>query len=139
MTDVAVEVAFEKPVRNTVGLGGQAGTSYSHSQYSVATARILIEPTKAVPLFIDSWSPVVPQMNNRRFHNAWTFGPEFMEADGGLVPAVLDWDDPSAFRERQTFQVADSVWLFKQGDAWYGASHIQRLELRDLKITKAAK
>jgi hypothetical protein len=139
-------VAFEKPVRNTIGFGGQTGTSYSHSQYSVATARILIEPNKAVPLFIDSWSPAEPQTNTRRYHVAWTFGPEFLPADGGLVPAALEWNDPSFVRERQTFQVADGAWIFKQGDAWYGPSnalggsgHIQRLELRDLKITKAAK
>jgi hypothetical protein len=124
--------------------GGQAHTSYSHSQYLVATARIFIEPTKVVPSFIDSWSPAVPQISGRRFHEAWAIGPEFLEADGGLVHAVLEWDDPTAFRERQVFQVADGAWIFKHGDAWYGTSspfggsgHIQRLELRDLKINNA--
>lgn len=143
---VAVDVAFKEWVRNEVGLGGQADASYSFCEYGVATARIVIEPANAVPLFIDSWSPLVPEMAvepemDHRFHATWAFGPDFFQVDGGFAPKMFEWVDVD-FRERQQFQVASGVWIFKQGDAWWGAAnpfarsgHIQKLELRDLRIT----
>ena len=138
---VAVEVAFQEPVRNGVGLGGQTGTTYSSCSYSTATARIMIEPAKAIPLFIDSWSPLLPQVN-RRYHCVWAFGPDFLDVGGGFAPAMFQWEDADDFRERQEFQVVGGVCDLKQGDAWFGAEnpfgrsgHIQKLELRDLRIT----
>ena len=139
---IAVELVFDPPVRTGVGMGGQAETSYSASNSSTAKARIVIEPARAIPLFIDCWSATVPSMG-RPFHSVWAFDPDFFELDGGLAPKAFVWEEVSAFRERQEFQVVDGIWIFKQGDAWYGAEspfhksgHIQRLELADLKVGK---
>jgi hypothetical protein len=139
---VAVDVTFDPPVDGAVGLGGQTGTSYASATFSVATARIMIEPSKTIPLFIACWSEVIPQMN-RRLHSAWAFDPDFFEMDGGVAPKNFVWEDVTFCRERQEFQTVGGVWIFKQGDAWYGAEnpfrksgHIQRMELVDLQVAK---
>lgn len=139
---VAIDVLFDPPIRGEVGLGGQVGTSYSHSNYSTTKARITIEPTRAIPLFIECWTDVLPGMD-RRFHCVWAFNPDFFEIDGGFAPKMFDWEESTIFSERQEFQVVDGVWIFKRGDAWLGAEnssgksgHIQRLELVDLQIAK---
>jgi hypothetical protein len=139
---LAVDVAFDPPDRGAVGFGGQAGTTYSSCDYSTATARIMIEPTKAIPLFMECWSEVLPQ-SDRRYRCVWAFDPDFFEIDGGFAPKLFVWDDVSSFSERQEFQVVGGVWIFKQGDAWYGAEnlsgmsgHIQKLELLDLQLVR---
>jgi hypothetical protein len=136
---VAVEVAFDPPVRCGVGLGGQGNTNYSSCEFSTATARIVFESARAIPLVIDCVSKVLPQSD--RFRCVGAFDPDFFAVDGGVAPKTFYWEARSAFLERQEFQVVNGVWIFKQGDAWANPAstfdesrHIQRVKLVDLQI-----
>lgn len=71
--------------------------------------------------------------------------PGVYEVDGGYAPRVLERDEPTAFRENQTFQIVDGVWIFETGDAWRGetsqystaGAHIVTFDLLDLVIAEA--
>jgi hypothetical protein len=139
-TLVVVDVLFDPPSRGEVGLGGQTGTSYSYASYATAKTRLMIDPVRAVPLFIECWT-YFPPGDARRSHGVWALNADFFEIDGGFAPKMFDWVEPTVFCERQEFQVIDGIWIFKQGDAWLGAEnssgksgHIQRLKLVDLQI-----
>jgi RNA polymerase sigma-70 factor (ECF subfamily) len=140
-TLVAVDVVFDPPVTSAIGLGGQSATKYSSCEESTAKARIMIEPDKAIPRFIDCTRG--PPRTNVKVHSVWAFDADFFEIDGGFAPKMFVWEDVSAFRERQEFQVVGGVWIFKRGDAWWGAEspfpksgRIQTVELVDLQIPK---
>ncbi len=109
---VAVDVTFDPPVRDAVGFGGQMGTSYSHSDYVASAARIMIEPAKAVPLFMESWSKEMPTQPPRRFHSVWVFDPEFFELDGGFAQRC--W---SGREEAPSPSVRNSRWLAECGSS----------------------
>jgi hypothetical protein len=59
-----------------VGMGGQQDTSYSSCSYhQIRSARILIEPTNAVPLFIQTHTSPT---NTFQFAPTWSFDPLFL-------------------------------------------------------------
>lgn len=143
MNLVAVDVAFTDPLRCAIGLGGQGGLSYSHADYDDQNARILIEPTNAIPVFIDSSVPEGPTTGPGS-GATWQFDIPFFTINGGVAPQALEWNSPTVFlwtlfAERQEFQVHDQEWLFKRGDAWWGnenppSEFIQSVEVIDLSI-----
>ena len=140
---VAVDVTFDPPVPCGIGLGGQEGTTYSSCDFSTATARIVFESTSAIPLVIACSSKAAPA--TVPFNFCWVFDSDFFAVDGAFAPSTLYWDGPSAFRERQEFQVVNGIWIFKQGDAWKPpaslydeARHIQRVRLVDLFVATVA-
>ncbi len=139
---VAVDVTFDPPVRSAVGLGGQGNTNYSYCDSSTATARIVLDAMKALPLVIDCSSAAAPQ--SIRFRCTWAFDPDFFAVNGGVAPKTFYWDGKSVMRERQEFQLVGGLWIFKQGDAWEPPAspvdesrHIQRIRLVDLQVSKA--
>ena len=134
-------IAFDVTFSNAfcaIGMGGQGNVSYSSASYGFQTARLHIEPMNAVPVYMQTRpSPT----NAFQFTPTWQFDPLFYQVDGGLAPRSLDWYESSAFMEHQEFQSVGNAWLFKRGDAWWGANndsgyvgHIQTLELVDLHI-----
>ena len=136
---VAFDVTFCSAATCAIGMGGQANASYSSVSYHTALfARIHIEPTQAVPVYMaTSPSPT----NDLRLAPTWRFDPFFFQLDGGRAPRSLDWYEPSSLFEHQEFQSVGSVWIFKRGDAWSAnddpsgiAGHIQTLELVDLSL-----
>jgi RNA polymerase sigma-70 factor (ECF subfamily) len=139
---LAFEVAFDPPVRNEVGLGGQTNTSYSSASWLTAKARIVVEPTTAIPIFIDCWNESRPHPA-QKLHAVWAFDADFFAIDGGFAPKKVVWEEAAFLRELQEFQVVNAVWIFKQGDAWFSAKnpsghsgHIQKMELVNLQIAK---
>lgn len=112
---VAVDVKFDPPVRNGVGMGGQktgqGTTSYASSSYEVGTARIVIDSARAIPLTISS-----PYRSTGSV--TWQFDPQFAKLGDGLVPQRFQWTDPKYFREQQEFQIVSDTWLFSHGQSW---------------------
>ncbi len=104
---IAVNVAFEFPVRCKVGMGGQSGTTFSYSSYPVKDARIWIDPDRAVPVCIRTSAA----------ESTYRFTDDFYKFMGGLAPRAFEWTSPGTFRERQEFQLTNGVWIFRRGNA----------------------
>lgn len=139
---VAVDVLFGTEYGDKVGMGGQANTTFSsRTMGGFRACRILIEPEKAIPLFIGcSRSPILP--NQAFYFTAWMFAPDFLEVDGKLAPHLIESIAESIFNERQEFQVVQGAWIFKTGSSWDGefsqfgkTGRTQTINLVDLKIT----
>ena len=134
---IAIAVAFNGLARNQFGMGGQGGGSYSSADYPVETARILIEPTNAIPLLIETHTI---HTNVARVDPSWVFDPDFFAINGGFAPRAIGWSEPTIrFSERQEFQSFQGEWIFRQGLAWQGNSPgegdlIQTIGLVDLAI-----
>jgi len=133
-----IGVTFSANIRNAVGMGGQGDISYSHSSYPVAVAHFIINPTIAVPIFIET---MLSPTNSFQYNVTWHFDPLFLRVGRGLAPRAFDWNEPSSFHERQEFQVVSNTWVFSRGDAWYGntlgvvpGGHIQTFQLLNLAV-----
>ncbi|HEY5914187.1 MAG TPA: Ig-like domain-containing protein [Verrucomicrobiae bacterium] len=136
-TVVAVDITFQHPEGGRVGMGaGRVG--YSSAGFSARSARILIDPLKAVPLFIatsDSGSSSV----SRRGDSTFLFGSEFLLVPSGYAPRFIEWRRPDlSWRSRYEFQVTGGHWFFRRGrasirtDRW---SHLnQQLETTRLQM-----
>jgi hypothetical protein len=110
---VIIDVAFATNVSCAVGMGGQANVSYSECNYhQIRSARLLIDPTNAVPLWMQT---ATSPTNTFQYSPIWNFDPTFLAANGGLAPQSLDWSEPTTFVEHQDFQVVEGVWIFKSG------------------------
>lgn len=146
MNLIAVDVTFRDPQRCAVGFGGQGDVNYSSCDYRNQNARILIEPTNAVPILIETSLPAGPTTGSG-FEATWRFDTTFFSIQGGFAPQAVEWYDPTSFRERQEFQIHQQEWLFKRGDAWWGEKNlwgptsglIQSFELIDLTLADVSK
>jgi hypothetical protein len=126
-------------------MGGQVDasgqTSYTSGAAAVKTAAIFIDSRTAVPVYIETH----PSGTNAVQSTAsWRFDPLFFEVDGGFAPRSFDFDSSAVFRERQEFQVAGNVWIFKRGDGWRSLTsnylpgeHIQTIEVINLRLGMA--
>ncbi len=140
---IAVAVTFSEPPKCAISFGGQQGWSYSMCNYRNENARILIEPTNAVPIVIDTSSAGGPATGSG-FEATWQFDAGYFTVNGGFAPQALEWNEPTAFRERQEFQIREREWFFKRGTSWRGGEAkwgtpgevIQSFELVDLTIVK---
>ncbi len=110
-------VEFESYVADDIGLGGQAGRSFAHGGYALKSCRIAIDPERAVPLRIECSDQAITEDQNY-FPAVWTFEPEYFEINGGYAPHIFERDQADVFRERQEFQIAEGIWIYKTGDAW---------------------
>ena len=95
---------------------------------------MLIEPTQAIPLLIETHS-----IESAPFDVTWEFDPSFFAVDGGVAPRALEWNQPDFGRERHEFQVFAREWLLKEGQTWigearYGTPSITHFEVVDLKV-----
>jgi hypothetical protein len=135
-----VDVTFDPGVRGCVGMGGQGDTSYTEGTYPVQAARLFIEPSNAIPIFMVT---MTSSTNQIQYGATWLFDPFFYSVDGGLAPRAFDWNEPNTFHERQEFQVVGNTWVFKRGDGWWPSNpaadfgmvgHIQSLELINLSL-----
>lgn len=130
-----IDVTFSNNARCTVGMGGQADTSFSQSSYNISGARLYIDPVNAVPIFIDTITNAT-----LTYKATWRFDPFYLRVDGGLAPRAFDWNEPGSFFEHQEFQVLQNTWFFRRADSWYGTNifgttgHIQSVEMTDLKL-----
>jgi hypothetical protein len=143
-TVVGVDVMFPAPVGAAWGWG-VGTTHYSSASFSVNSARILIEPRAALPLFVgvsDAPSPGI----NPRFQDTLTFDPDFLEMPGGRAPRRVGWAMAGraamagSRRSRFEFQVTNGVWMFKRGTAsirqdWWWRRD-QRLEMTGLRVLR---
>jgi hypothetical protein len=134
----AVDVEFATNVSCWIGMGGQGGTSYSECNYhQIRSAYILIEPTNAVPVYMDTYTSPTNQF---QYSPTWQFDLPFYSVGGGLAPQAFDWNEPSTFKEHQEFQVVADLWFFSEGEAWWGANSfgftglIQTLEMTNVSI-----
>lgn len=136
-TVVAVDVSFLSPIGGGVGMG--AGTAhYSSAGFRASAARILIDPVKAVPLFIGT-SEATAFGAEPRFSSSFVFDPDFFETQGGFAPRFVEWRMPNmSWRSRYEFQMTNDFWVFNRGrasiwmDRW---SHLdQQLELTGLHV-----
>ncbi len=136
---VGVDVLFEEDAPCAIGLG--AGyTHYCQSSYGFQIARVLIEPGRAIPLFIGT-SRSRSFGAQPRFESTWTLGHDFFALDGGWAPRVVQWQMQDCWKERLDFQVTtNGAWIFRKGwagggmskqDRWSGFS--QRFQMTDLK------
>jgi hypothetical protein len=132
---VGVDVAFQRQVQGGVGMGA-GNTHYSSAGFGASSARILIEPRSALPLFIGtSESSMIG--GRPQFQSTFTFEPNFFEMPGGRAPRFVEWRMARmSWCSRFEFQVTNAFWMFKQGaasikmDRW---SHLyQRLEMSRL-------
>jgi hypothetical protein len=135
-TVVAVDVMFQTPVTVHVGMGA-GDTHYSSAGFRAGSARILIEPLKALPLFIGTSDSSAIGLNPR-FNSTFTFDPDFFEMPGGRAPRFVEWRMPGqSWRSWYEFQVTNSFWLFKRGkalikiDRWSFLDH--RIEMTGLR------
>ena len=135
---IAVDVVFDPSILGQIGFGGQANSSYTYSEatYWVELTRLLIEPTQAIPLYIETHGDPT---NAVQHDVTWKFDPSFFAIDGGFAPRAFEWNDPDFIRERQEFQLFEKEWVFKQGQAWWGDNRpktglIQNFELTDLQL-----
>ncbi len=116
---LALEVEFAGRVRNQIGFGGQyssgAKVNYSHEDYMVETARLLIEPVQAIPLMIEThiWP------TNGVIDVSWQFETNYFATDGGFAPRGLEWYNPAFVREQQDFQLFQNEWIFQKGQSWW--------------------
>ena len=139
-TVVVVDVIFDTPAGCEVGLAGQmvrgSVANYSHATYTVAKARVMIEPAKAVPTYIEETPPALP--NQVAINRSWQFDPDYYALDGGYAPRAFEWNDPRFLRETQEFQLSDQEWIFKQGASWGNAFNpfelLVTIELTNLTI-----
>lgn len=113
---LALNVEFAARVRNDIGFGGQylSGVDYSHLEYIVETARLLIEPVQAVPLVIETHT----RPTNRVIDVSWQFETNFFAIDGGFAPRGLEWYNSGFVREHQDFQLFQNEWIFQKGQSW---------------------
>lgn len=120
---VAIDLAFDPWIRGQIGFGGQAPmlTSYSASNYRVTSARLLIEPTQAVPLQIETHD----DSSSGPYDVTWEFDSNFLAVDGGLAPRAFEWNEPDFCRERQEFELFEHEWVFQKGQAWWGENQVK--------------
>ncbi len=115
---VAIDVAFEYPMRCAIGFGREH-TNSAYCDYRNQNARILIEPTNAIPIYIDTSIPAGPT-TGLGIEATWRFDTNFFAVHGGSAPQALEWNDSKYMRERQEFQVHDQEWIFRHGSVWGG-------------------
>ncbi|MFH1742163.1 MAG: hypothetical protein ABIH23_24430 [bacterium] len=139
---VAIDVTFDPPAQEKIGLVCQGGHYYSSGGTESKVCRLLIDAERGVPLLIASSGVPIQDVND--VSATWLFDPDFYSVDGGFAPRMLEWDAPSSFRERQEFQVVEGVWIFETGTSWFGEASqfggrsdevIQTISLVDLIIT----
>ncbi len=115
---VAVDIAFPVPAEGRVGMGVH-GQYYSSSGYEARTARFLIDPVNALPLFIGT-STSTELGRHPRFESTFTFSPDFLHVRGGYAPGIVEWrrrDVTLSWLSRYHFQVTNDFWMFKRGTA----------------------
>ena len=136
-----LEITVPPPqnIHQQIGMGGQGDSNYSSGSMTVQGFHVYIDLQKAIPLFIGtSLAPF--KEKQKGYASTWAFSPDFFALDGGYAPHELVYDDKNSFGERQTFQVANGVWIYKSGEAWsgefspYGTGKIQTIELTNLVI-----
>lgn len=139
---VAVDVAFDPPIRCGIGFGGQEDTTYASCEFVANTARIVFDSTRAIPLVIDCRSDA---SGHAERVGTWAFDADYFSLDGAFAPKETFWERTAVggFLERQQFQIVDGSWIFKRGDAWNSPAssfddprHMQRVRLVDLQIAK---
>lgn len=115
---VGVEVTFETPERCSVGTGGQIDGTYECSTFPAKKARIVLDERNAIPLLVG----VSESTNGFVWEYTWEFSPRFFRVSGGLAPQSFEWRWGKN-RYRQSFQVIDSAWIFKEGRAVWDLSY----------------
>lgn len=139
---LAVDVTFQRPVGGRVGMG-VGSTHYSSAGFETRAVRILIDPVKAVPLFVGT-SDKGGFSNSPRFWSKFVFRPDYLELPGGLAPRLVEWRRPDiSWRSRYEFQVTNGFWFLSHGRSVIGPSRTvfngwsrleQRLEVTSLEV-----
>lgn len=113
---VAVDITFLAPAGGRVGMGA-GRTGYSSAGYEARVARILIDPAKAVPLYISTLGTGVGGPK-RPGDSSFEFDPDFLPMTGGYAPRALVWRRPDlSWSTRFEYQTTNGYWFFKRGKA----------------------
>jgi len=143
---IAVDVNYDGRLSCAIGFGGQKGDRYSFDSFGTLNHRILIEPTNALPIFIDSKLPA-NLTTGSRWETTWQFGTNFFAVNGGFAPQTLECQISDGFSERQDFQIINQEWIFKRGASRYSTNNayvqetgiILTFELIDISILDISK
>jgi hypothetical protein len=119
---VAVDVNFDQRMFCQVAFGGQGDADFSAVGSDAQVNRILIEPTNAVPVFIQAKPDDAHVGQFGYSESTWQFQLPFFQVQGGFAPRSFEWDRSDILRERQEFQIVDQEWIFKHGEAWNGTN-----------------
>lgn len=130
---LALEVNFFQPLGCEMGMG--AGSfHYSYARFPAQAARILVEPERALPLFIGT-SAQGGFSAGQPYASGWEFDPDFMPLQGGLAPRRVKWTMQDTWDEDLEFQVtARQTWMFLRGAAHGGGGKHDRWSRWSLQI-----